>query len=102
MASNQKRNLTLPRLTKGGTMTLLDAQVANQLIDLVNALQNIEVEVTTRAQSGIKYGAGIAKLYINPRDIVLGEITGSKGSNAALESLIDQLGRAMTLTDSTT
>lgn len=97
----QGNNREIRRLTKGVPPGLTEAARGNEVIDLLNALQNMEVTVSTRTPSGIRVSGTNSILNINPADINLGTITGSRGSNAALESLIGALGEMFTIDDDT-
>ena len=95
-------NMPLQRMSQGAPRSLVEASEANALIDLVNKLQNCEVTVSTRTRSGFTVSGTTATLNINPRDINLGNVSGSAGSNAALESLLAALGGTFTVDDDTT
>lgn len=77
---------------------------ANQVIDIVNGLAAMQVKVTNAGVSRLDFGTAgqPAVLTISTRDIVLASVTGSKGSNAALASLMSALSVVFTVRDSTT
>lgn len=61
----------------------------------------MQVVVTNTGASGLLFTDSSAVLTISTKDIDLGNLTGSKGSNAALTSLLTSLKRIFTVTDST-
>lgn len=61
----------------------------------------IEVVVTNTGASQLTFSETNAILTISTKDIDLGTVTGSKGSNAALSSLMTSLKRIFTITDTT-
>ena len=61
----------------------------------------IEVVVTNTGGSQLTFSETNAVLTISTKDIDLGNVTGSKGSNAALTSLMTSLKRVFTVLDTT-
>ncbi len=68
----------------------------------VNKLMALRVVIRTSGTSSLLIGDNEATLTISTKDIQLGTISGSRGSNAALASVIDSLARTFTITNSTT
>lgn len=62
---------------------------------------NVQVVITNTGASQLSFTDRNAILTISTKDIDLGTISGSKGANAALSSLMTALKRLFTVTDST-
>lgn len=60
---------TIKRIIKGQPPGLTEAKRANELIDVANALVDMEVKITTTGRSGVTYAGGRAILSINANDI---------------------------------
>ena len=97
-----KNPIIQPVMRGDASRTLLDADVANELIATLNALQNMAVTFNRRSLSQVTISGGTATLNINPRDINLGTISGSRDNNAALASTITAIASAFSVTNSTT
>jgi hypothetical protein len=89
-------------LTKGETRSLLEADTANELIRSVNKVLTVQVRIVTSGGSRLEIADENAVLIVSTKDILLGTISGSKGSNAALTSLISALKNTFALNDTTT
>ena len=67
----------------------------------LNKLLTLRVVVAKSGGSSLLIGDEEAVLTISTKDINLGSVTGSKGGNAALSSLMTVLGQTFTISDST-
>ena len=67
----------------------------------VNRLLSLRVRVIAGGASSLLVGENEAVLTISTKDIDLGTVTGSKGGNAALSSLMSALSRVFTVRDTT-
>ena len=76
-------------------------KTANQIITMYNQLLSLQVKVVSQGVSKLEFGATSATLTISTKDMDLGSITGSKGSNAALTSLLASTAAHFTVRDST-
>lgn len=74
---------------------------ANEVIAQTNKLLELRILVVASGASTLRVGSDVATLTIATKDINLGTITGSKGSNAALTSLLSALKSAFTINDQT-
>lgn len=97
------RETAIMPVRKGDSVTLLDADKANELIAYVNDLLVPDIVFTRSAPTSLIYspGRGGVVIQLNTKDIDLGVISGSAGGNAALSSLITALGRTFTVSDQT-
>jgi len=95
---------SIPRFTAQTILQPGAVDRANQVVDAVNSLLSLQVKVASAGPSKIQLGSTgqPAVLTISTKDIDLGSITGSKGSNAALASLMAALNSKFTVQDSTT
>lgn len=73
-----------------------------EAVQSLNKLIALRVSITTTGASSLLVGDKEAVLTISTKDINLGTITGSKGGNAALASLMSALKRVFTVSDTTT
>lgn len=63
---------------------------------------NVQVVITNTGASQLAFTEKNAILTISTKDVDLGTVTGSKGSNVALSNLMTALKRIFTITDTTT
>lgn len=80
---------------------LQNPEAVSESIDSINKLLAVRVKVIASGSSSLEIGDSTAILTISTKDIDLGTISGAKGGNAALSSVILALKRVFTLTDST-
>lgn len=93
----------IPEPTNGLVKWAIDnPNAAAETVRRLNLLTTkMQVVVTNTGASNILFTDSGAVLTISTKDIDLGNITGSKGGNAALTSLLTSLKRIFTVTDST-
>jgi hypothetical protein len=94
----------IPEPEKNGGIEWLmqHPEAPRDTVRAVNKLLAVRVTITQGGTSSLLVGDKEAVLTISTKDINLGSITGSKGSNAALSSLMSALKRVFTVNDSTT
>lgn len=74
---------------------------ANEVIDAENKLLRVQIKIVQVGGSRLDIGSDIATLYICTKDIAFA-VTGSRGSNVALKSLITALKGIFNVSDTTT
>lgn len=92
----------IPPFIKGDTRSLLEANTANEVVRNLNKVLTVEIRFVNTGGSKMEVSGENAVLFISTKDINLGTLTGSKGSNAALGNLISILSAAFTLNNQTT
>jgi len=80
----------------------LEANFANTVIGAVNKVLTLEVRIVTSGSSRVEIADENAELVVSTKDIQLGTISGSKGSNTALTSLMTALKSVFSVNDTTT
>lgn len=94
----------IPEPQNGGGVEWLvqHPEAPRDAVRAVNKLLAVRVTITQGGASSLLVGDKDAVLTISTKDINLGAVTGSKGGNAALASLMSALKRVFTVNDTTT